>query len=66
MDGGTDGRTDGRIVCCGLNLVLVQNSQNWFNFYFLLLCIHYYDNLEQWQIKLKPVQKTLTKDKFKP
>ena len=23
----------------GLNLVLVQNFSNWFNFYFLLLCI---------------------------
>ena len=46
--------------CCGLNLVLVQNFSNWFNFYFLLLCIHYH-NVEQWQIKLKPVQKN-----FKP
>jgi len=31
--------------CCGLNLVLVQIFKNWFNFYFLLLCIHY-PNLE--------------------
>ena len=45
-------------ICCGLNLVLVQNFSNWFNFYFLLFCIHYH-NVEQWQIKLKPVQKTL-------
>ena len=43
--------------CCGLNLVLVQNFSNWFNFYFLLLCINNH-NVEQWQIKLKPVQKT--------
>ena len=28
-------------------------------------CIHYH-NLEQWQIKLKPVKKHQTKDKFKP
>ena len=45
-------------LCCGLNLVLVQNFSYWFNFYFLLLCIHY-QNVEQWQIKLKPVQKKL-------
>ena len=45
-------------ICCGLNLVFVQNFSNWFNFYFLLLCIHYH-NVEQWQIKLKPVPKTL-------
>ena len=31
---------------------------NWFNFYFLLLCIHHL-NLEQWQIKFKPIQKPL-------
>ena len=36
----------------------MQNFSNWFNFYFLLSCIHYH-NLEQWQIKWKPVQKTL-------
>ena len=42
----------------GLNLVLVQNFSNWCNCYFLLLCIHYH-NVEQWQIKLKPVKKTL-------
>jgi len=47
-----------RSICCGLNLVLVQNFSNWFNFYFLLLCVHYH-NVEQCQIKLKPVQKTL-------
>ena len=40
------------------NLVLVQNFENWFNYYFLLSCIHYH-NLEQWQIKLKPVEKAL-------
>ena len=45
-------------ICCGLNLVLVQNFENWFNFYFLLSYIHYH-SLEQWQIKLKPVQITL-------
>ena len=28
-----------------------------FQFYFPLSCIHYH-NLEQWQMKLKPVQKT--------
>ena len=44
--------------CCGLKLVLVQNFSNWFKFYFLLLCMHDH-NVEQWQIKLKPVQKTL-------
>ena len=31
---------------------------NWFNFYFLLSCIHYH-NLEQLQIKPKPVQKNI-------
>ena len=41
-----------------LNLVLVQNFKTGSIFYFLLLCNHYH-NLEQWQIKLKPVQKTL-------
>ena len=46
-------------LCYGLNLVLVQNFSNWFNFHFLLSCI-YYHNLKQWQIKLQPVQK------FKP
>jgi len=25
-EGRREGRTDGRIICCGLNLVLVQNS----------------------------------------
>ena len=49
---------EGQSKCCGLNLVWVQNFENWFNFYFLLSCIHYH-NLKQWQIKLKPVQKTL-------
>ena len=33
---------------------------NWFNCYFLVSCIHYH-NLEQWQIKLKSVQKTFNK-----
>ena len=45
-------------ICCSLKLVLVQNFSNWFNFYFLLLCSHYH-NVEQWQIKLKPVQKSI-------
>ena len=48
----------GSCICCGLNLVLVQNFSHWFNFYFLLLCIHYH-NLEQRQVKLKPVQKNI-------
>ena len=47
-----------RCICRGLNLFLVQNFLNQFNFYVLLSCIHHH-NLEQWQIKLKPVQKTL-------
>ena len=37
-----------KYTCHGLNLVLVQNFSNWFNFHFLLSCI-YYHNLEQWQ-----------------
>ena len=45
-------------ICCGLNLVLVQNFSNWFNFYFLLLCIHYH-NVEQGQIKLKTRSKNI-------
>jgi len=34
-------------ICCGSKLVLVQNFSNWFNFYFLLLCIHYHKSLER-------------------
>ena len=37
---------------------MVQNFSNWFNFYFLWSCIHDH-NVEKWQIKLKPVKKTL-------
>ena len=50
-------------ICYGLNVVLLQNLENWFNFYFLLSCIHYHD-LEQWQVKLKPVEKTLNQGKI--
>ena len=44
--------------CCGLkyNQFWSHFFLNWFNFYFLLSCIHYH-NLEKWQIKLKPIRK---------
>ena len=45
-------------ICCGLNSVLVQNFKTWFNFYFLLSCIHYH-NLEQWHKKIETSSKNI-------